>query len=93
MCCLQACERELYLPSIFSWLTSALATLSRLLLSFNSGSAIFSFLHSEFPRMLLLPLLAPLLLSSPSYVHSCLDLLSASPCHTHTAHTHTPHPP
>lgn len=36
----QECERALYLPSIFSWL-AALATLSRLLRDFSSGSAIF----------------------------------------------------
>lgn len=37
---LQECEHALYLPSIFSWLAS-LATLSRLLRNFSSGSAIF----------------------------------------------------
>lgn len=37
---LQECEHALYLPPIFSWL-AALATLSRLLRDFSSGSAIF----------------------------------------------------
>ncbi len=89
---LQEREHARYLPPIFSWLT-ALATLSRLLRDFSSGSAIFplnlgplvlSFSSCPpFPSTLYVPFL--LLPGFP------LCLLHTHIQHTHT-HTHTPPP-
>lgn len=73
---LQECEHALYLPSIFSWL-AALATLSRLLRDFNSGSAIF--LLNPDPLVLSFSSCTPF--PSSLYVpfsSSCLDFLSVS---------------
>lgn len=87
MWCLQESEHALYLPPIFSWL-DALATLSRLLRDFSSGSAIFPLnlgplvLSFSFFPPFLSSLYVPFLLL-PGFPPVCVSLT-----HMHTI----PHP-
>lgn len=81
MWCLEECEHAPHIPSIFSWFT-ALATLSRLLRDFNSGSAIFR--RDPDPLSCLVPPAPPV---PPSlyipFSPSCLNFLSHT---THPTH-------